>query len=409
MSLFSVDDNTKYGVIIDIGSGSVLASIVESNNHQPYPNIIWAKREYNSLKQIESLTQANKNVVTALVNVLMSLDTDGRKVLREQNPKANLSHLQITVSAPWSYTVAKTISHNSEEPFLVTKAYVAKLIKMARKKVVEELKENEKIHNLGLELVSRTTADVVANGYSVTITGKQKANSLKIIELSVVVQESIVKQVQEIKEQLFPKAELHQYSFMLALFYTVIDLYENINDCCLVDITYESTEIGIVRDGVLQYCTHVTFGSVSLARELSAVLSIPIEEAHDYLRNDSIEKLLEKYSEKQKKDVKAMLLSYETRLTDLLHETGDKLSIPKMIFIHGNVGKTDFFKQCLANSAQKVTKSSHVVYDVTEDVVKEYFDETAQSHLKSTKQDTAMLVSAQFFHKRNYEHQFEQL
>ncbi|MEZ4104568.1 MAG: hypothetical protein R3B60_04785 [Candidatus Paceibacterota bacterium] len=406
MALFSSEDETKYGVIIDIGSGSVLAAIVESDPNKNYPTIVWSKREYGPLKQIDSLEQSAKSIITSLLNVLMELDSQGKKALSN---KGKLSHAQVTVAAPWSYTVSKSISYKNEESFSITKPFISKLLRMARKKVQEELKENEKIHNLGLDLVSRTTADIVANGYSIILTGKQEANLVKVIELSVVVQQSIAKALDDVKNNIFPKIDLQKYSFMLALFYVVSDLYESMNDCCLVDVTFEATEIGIVRDGVLQYCTHTPFGMVSLARELSSILSIPIEEALSHLKSGNIELLLSKFTEKKQKDVSATLLAYESRLISLFQETGDKLTIPKTVFVHGDVGFTKFLRPYIESAGRKVTKSSHLVYDITKDMIDGYYDKQTKESLIKNNQDTAMLVSAQFFHKRNYEHKFEQL
>lgn len=410
MSFFSNEDKAvRYGVVVDVGSGSVLASIVESNQNKTYPKVIWSRREYTPLRQIDSLNRTVKSIMTSLISVLMALDSEGRSVLRDLNAKAKISNLQFTIAAPWSYTIAKTISYNKDEEFTIDDDFLSELLKMAEKKVYEELKDNEKIHKLGLSLISRITADVVANGYSIEVKGKQKANSLKVIELDAITQTGIVNEIKEIQSKMFPGTKLQQYSFMMAFYYTILDLYVETTECCLVDVTYEATEIGIVRDGVLQYCTHIPHGVITIAREISVILSVPLEEAMAYFKESNFDVILAKYSERQKADVTALFLAYEDNLVKLFHETGDKLSIPKGVFLHTDLNIAPFFKKKLTDAANNATKSSHVVYNVTGDLLTKHYSEEEQAFVKSKKQDTAMLISAQFFHTHNYARQFEQL
>lgn len=406
MGLFSSrDESVQYAVILDIGSGSVLASIIESDLSKKHPKIIWSKREFSPLRQVDSLQVSVKNIMTSLVNVLMILDSEGRTKLREVAPKAKISYMQITIAAPWSYTVTKTISYKNDESFVISESFIEELLRMAQQKVLEELKENEKIHKFGLSIISRNTADVVANGYSVRSFNKQKANSVKVIELTSITSENIVNEIDEIKDKVFPDVNLYQYSFMTVFYYAVLDLYKENNEFCLVDVTYEATELGVVREGVLQYCTNIPFGIISLAREVSTILSVSIDEAKSYFVTSDLKLILDKYSDKQKKDVDLVIKAYQKQLGELFKETGDKLSIPKDIFMHSDLSLASFFKQQITT----VTESNHVVYNVTNDLLVKNYPDTEKVFLKDGKYDTAMLISAQFFHTRGYHRQFEQL
>jgi hypothetical protein len=211
--------------------------------------------------------------------------------VNKHRPK--ITTMQVTVAAPWSYTVAKTISYNNEEEFVVNHNFLEELLRMARQKVLEDLKENEKIHQLGLSIMSRITADVLVNGYSVRVTGKQKTNAIKVVELTSIAHESIVSEITELQEKMFLNTDLYQYSFMMSFFYTILDFYPDVAECCLVDVTYEATEIGIIREGILQYCTHTPYGAISLAREISSILSVTMDEAHNYLSESDFDIILE--------------------------------------------------------------------------------------------------------------------
>ena len=107
--LGSLRAKKRYGVIVDIGSSSVLIGIVGSDPTVSHPDIIWAKREHTPLTGDPSTKETAKNVLSTLLTALMELDANGRSALRAVDSQATLSNLQVTVAAPWSYTVTKTI------------------------------------------------------------------------------------------------------------------------------------------------------------------------------------------------------------------------------------------------------------------------------------------------------------
>ncbi len=408
MGFFSLGQNKiRYGVLIDIGSGSVLVSIIASDPAKTYPDIIWSKREYTPLRHINQVADSAKSVMTSLMNVLMTLDSEGRKTFFEKTGQHKLHNIQVAISAPWSYTVTKTISYQNNEEFEVSFTLIEELLRTAQQKAQEEMLENEKVNNLGLEIVARTTIQVMANGYPVEITGKQKALSLKVAEASAVVQEYLIKAIDDLQEKVFPSTNLKKYSFMLPYFYIIRDLNSTTSEYCLIDVTYESTEIGIVRDGVLNYCTHTPYGSFSIAREISNTLSVPLAEAYGYLCNQDFSSYIIKYTEKQKKEIEQIIESYRMHLAEIFKETGDSLSIPKRIYLHSDLKTESFFNKQIAEAAILATGAQHAVYDVTTELLTKHYPNEIANALKASEQDTALLISAQFFHSLHLHDKFE--
>ena len=410
MGLFSQNKNSvRHGVLVDIGSGSVLIAIVTSDQNKSYPDIIWSKREYTPFKPTDEMSVGAKSIMTSIMNVFMALDGEGRASLTEVLGRVDLDYVQVTVTAPWSYTVTKTISYQQDEDFVLSNALVQELLETAQKKVVEELKRNEQIYRFGLTLVSRTVSDIVANGYLTKSVNKQKVKTLKLFQSNTIIQNHVMETLIDSKNKIIPGSDVSMYSFMLCYFHVLKDLYTLATEFCLVDITYEATEIGIVRDGILRYCTHIPYGAFSIAREISAITSIPLEEAYSYLSKSNIDNLFTKHSAMQKNQIQKVFYEYQNRLVDLFNETGDSLSIPKKIFLHGNLRSEPFFKKHVNEAADTATSSSHAVYTVSEKVLTEHYAKEAQGNIKNSKKDTALLISAQFFHNKAYHLKFEQL
>lgn len=410
MGLFSLSKTkVRYAVIVDIGSGSVLCAIIASDPDKTHPEIIWSKREHSPLRKINSISDSAKSVMTSLINSLMALDSEGRKVFKEKTGYTKLPFLQVSIAAPWSYTATKTISYQHNEDFEVSDTLVTELLRTAAQKVQEEMLENERVHELGLRVIAKTTMQIVANGYPIVVTGKQQASTLKVIQASAVAQEYLIEAIADTQDKMLPDTQLTQYSFMLPFYFVMRDIESSISEYCLVDITYEATEIGIVRDGVLNYCTHVPYGSFSLARDIATVLSVPLEEAFGYLNNEDVTEFLTAYSAEQNTKVLEIIESYQTKLADLFKETGDSLAIPKRIYLHGNLKTEPFFNKRIIAAASEATKMQHAAYNVTKEILTKTYSPEETKALSEANQDTALLISAQFFHTHGQSADFEYL
>jgi Tfp pilus assembly PilM family ATPase len=175
----------------------------------------------------------------------------------------------------------------------------------------------------------------------------------------------------------------------------------------LVDITYESTEIGVVRDGVLTYVTSTPLGSFSLAREIAEVLAVPVEEAYGYLNSNSLDVFLQNHSESKKDKVHEIINSYQERLAKVFTETGDALSIPRRIYLHGNLKTEPFFAKVVQTAATSVTKCEHAIYPVTTEIINKHYGSKDPALAEIEKNDTALLISAQFFHTKVHHSLFE--
>ncbi|MCA9358644.1 hypothetical protein KC926_00370 [Candidatus Kaiserbacteria bacterium] len=410
MSLFGLKSlSSRYGVVIDIGSGSVLVSIIHSDNSLPHPTIVWSHREHAPLKNIDSLEQSSKAVITALVNASMILEAEGRKVLHEYDHGAKLTDMQCSISAPWSYTVTKNINYKQDGLFSVTEDLIEDLTITAQDKINAELKETSNLSELGLSLVAKGTMDLLVNGYHINNPVKGKAKELSVVLTNAVAHDYLVNAVDELRDKLFPNVESKKISFILMLHSVTKELLNQAYDVCLVDVTYEATEIGIVRDGSLQYSTHASFGSFSIAREISAITGVPLHEALGYLHTEKPYSFMQKLNKAQHDEVEAVFESYTQKITNLFHETGDELSIPKKISLHSDLDSETLFLDLIEKAARRCLKSDPSVTTISKEIIKQTYTESTKESKIKTPTDTALLLSAQFFHKHNKSQSFQYL
>lgn len=399
MGIFSSDKNKpQYGAIFEIGSGSVLVAIIESRSQDTHPHIIWAKRETSRSKYTHTEEGATKDIITALMNAALLLDSEGRKVLKSHQSKAKITHLQVSIAAPWSYTVTKKITYKSKEPFTLTKEKIKSLVNTAYKKLDEEVERHEKIHDLGLEIISTDTYELFLNGYSTKNPENKTTTSVNLNYVSSVSQEYLVEKIKDINGRILPRVKSKLYSFMLIFHKIMREQLPHQNEYCLVDITNNATEIGIVREGVLQYCTHIPIGAHSLVYLLSNDLKLPFDEVLGYIRAPEKTAFWQNLSGSQKENVDKILLGYQKALADLFRETGDGLTIPKLILVHSNHLTEQFFDDQLEAAAKMATLTNHTVRPVTQALMESLYSEDEQKNLFKNTPDTALLIAAQFFH-----------
>ena len=399
MEFFSKGGKQRYGLIVDIGSGSVLVGIVHSSKEGSHPSIVWSYREQAPLRKIDTIHQGAKGVMAALVNACMKADSEGRAALNAYDAGARLSTMQVAISAPWSYTVTKSVNYKNEEPFVITREMIEDLLNSAQTTIDQELKEHETVSNLGLQIITRNTMSLLTNGYRVADPEGESAISLELAQATVVAQQYLIDALLEMHDKLFPTTKMQKMSFILMLHSTLRDFVPKSDELCLVDVTYEATEIGIVRDGILRYSTHIPFGMFSLARELAEITNQPLHESFAAVRSANIESITNGLTEEKAKQVEEMLNTYTNKVSELFHETGDTLSIPKRIALHIDHGAEPFFAKLIKNAAKRATHIEHTLISVSEEMVtKEYREELAK-HVGSMCEDTALAVNAAFFHK----------
>jgi hypothetical protein len=167
-------------------------------------------------------------------------------------------------------------------------------------------------------------------------------------------------------------------------------------------VTDEATEIGIVRGGILTYCTHAAIGISTIARAISTTLKLPIDEAYAFLREPYYSHALSELSPDKLQSVQLVLQKYQQAITDLFHETGDTLSIPKILFLHGSFQTEEFFTEQIGLAAKAATNATHNVHSVTAELLTERYTPEQKKQLMAQSDDTALLVATAFFHKQHH-------
>lgn len=382
---------SKYGAVIDVGSGSVGVAIVALDNQAKSPVIIWTHRVVMPVMEATSITKLEERVVSTITKVFSDLSKDGLKALQESVGSAEIARVLVSVSSPWSYTVTRTIRMQAEKAFRVDKELLKELIEKASDQARTHINRNLLTEKMSLATMSDVTVNITENGYVVSDPFRDQVKKLSVSQLMSMVSARLAKHLLDHVEKLAPKADLKFNSFIYSYYQALSDLEPDIAEACLVDITAEATELGVIRRGVLEVANYVNNGTNDLTRELSAALGTTVDEALSYMKYD-YDELQAKLTPEQQTKLQTATKSFTEQLTELFRRTGDALSLPHTIFLHVDHRYEKFLSKFVETAARQSTQTDHNVHLVTS----KFFDTEAEI-------DTALLLSAYVLNQRLYQ------
>ncbi|MEX0918172.1 MAG: hypothetical protein WDZ93_03375 [Candidatus Paceibacterota bacterium] len=373
---------STYGLVIDIGSGSIGAAIVASTQGVEKSEVLWSLRTQLPLRDAVRFEDVSKDLTTTLSDVLKEAGTKGIQALRKENGIANVTQALVRVASPWSYTVLKTARATHTGPFVVTPDLLDSLEERAVREATEACIKEENEPLSILKMTSHTTIGVSINGYSVKEASNKRTSDVGLTEVLCFVYASIADSITDTIGRSFPAASVSIHSALETYYTALSSLNVHLENACLVTVSGEATELAVVHDGILAHATYTPYGTRTLARELRDHAGISAVEALGYLAGeDQIE------HKKNAEAIEEVFELFETNLVELFERAGDPLLLPKAIFLQADLSTQTFFQARIARALKRLSGSVHTVHTITPD------------HLSvDGEADLALLLSAHIFH-----------
>ncbi len=114
-------------------------------------------------------------------------------------------------------------------------------------------------------------------------------------------------------------------------------------------------------------------------------------------------------NEKQKNEIELVFNGYQEKVAELFHQTGDSLSIPKKISLHTDLHSETVFLDLIEKAAKRATKIKPHITPISHEIIFQTYTAEQREQIEKDGADTALLLSAQFFHKRDHCQSFEHL
>lgn len=380
------DKDATYGVLIDIASGTIGVAVVASETANKVPIILYSKRTSlritkNKATGVEDL----RRVREALLSALLQLSQDGLQLLNEHNPRAKVTKLYVTCSSPWSFTIARDVHYESDESFKVTSTIINDLVHSAEEEIASHLKNMPETEGEDFEIVERATVDMTVNDYPVKHPLNLKGSVLGLSHIVGLVPSDIMTSLHEVQDKLFPDTELRVHTYMLIMYCVMRDLFPRVHSLCIINVTGEAIEFGIIENNLLIENTFVPYGSSTFVRDIMEQTGKPSSDILSTLEAHGDDTALEE------PDFSEQIASYKEKITEAVNGILTRRIFPTDVIITASRPYEPLFKKVIEQTLESTLEKKVSVITVPRKVIEEI------SH--GSGDDVYLALAARFFHK----------
>ena len=128
-------------VVVDIGSESIGAAIVDFSQALKKPRMVYSHREPIKHSKNEDPKLRLRSMREALLASTLELSNTGVKVLSSYERSLSIDRVFVVCGVPWSKTIVRFTHFKDEKPFAATKEYTARVMAESEKKATDADKE----------------------------------------------------------------------------------------------------------------------------------------------------------------------------------------------------------------------------------------------------------------------------
>jgi hypothetical protein len=257
----------------------------------------------------------------------------------------------IVLSSPWYLSETNTIKMQEAAPFLVTEDLVNK----ATSNIIKAYKGEKD----NITVLEQNFLSVVVNGYTIGNPIGKKVKDLDINVFTSYARSESVKKIEDIISNNFHLHNIHIHSQSLVSFSAIGDLYPNLKDYTVIDVTSSLTEVSIVRENVLRDTASFPQGRYFFMQDVAKTMGFasPNTETSS-LSPDISESLIESYiNSKLDTDtqqrvglaIKSAEKSWLDNLSSILRQITASGALPKDVFLFAPHDIAKIFKQFIEN------------------------------------------------------------
>jgi hypothetical protein len=377
--------DTVYGVLIDISSGTVGVAIVSSKLGEKLPQLIYTYRNTMRITKYGGEKSENiRRVREALFSASLTLSQEGIGVLSNHDAHATITKLYITCSAPWSFTIARTVDLKNDDSIKVTGTIIDDLIQSAETEILNYLHTLPEVSEEEFSIVERTTVDYRVNDYPTTHPIGHTGTELSLTHIAGLVPQDVIGVVEEVREKLFPHIELHTHTYMLVMYCVVRDMFPHTHTMCIVDITGEATEFAVIEEGLLVENTFIPVGSNTFIRDIMSATGKPSADIQSFISGTETGSTTDTSYETYKD-------AYEQEVCTALQHIQERHAIPKKLIVTVQQSYQHFFEPMVMNAFEKTIHTRPHMLAIRKS--------NTDTVMHGTGDDIYLAICARFFHK----------
>jgi hypothetical protein len=272
-------------VICDVGSATVSAGLFLFRKNAK-PTVLFTTSVPISVLPKPEQSQLEKLMLVYLESAIKSVSTSGLVSAKKQGVSTRkISNFYIIFASPWFAAKATEVLIEKESAFMLDEKLIANAMINE-----ESLFENEAIQGKfeqvkgkDIRMVEREMVAVKLNGYETSEPHDKRATKAELSLYMSLVPEHILDVTEKIAHNYFHLEKITFHTFPLIFFGAANKLFPHDHNYVLVDAAGESTDVSLVRNGIIAKSSSFAIGYNTMLRTLMEKLNISEEIAHSYL------------------------------------------------------------------------------------------------------------------------------
>jgi hypothetical protein len=342
-------DHVQYGVLFEIGSGSIGAAIVLTNSQSKSPVILYETREFISLKQTKISEDITRRLLSSFMSVALEIQASIPQYIP---PNARLSAAYINFTAPWSYTRSSVHTYENKEPVLITEKLLKQIKATASEKLSNDSPAEGVLKDKDFSVIHQVTTGYTANFYPIMNPVGQAAKSVSITETISIVNNTVYLPIAEMTKKLFTAVPIFFSASSLVHQYLLQTQISVQSTFCVIHLTYEAIELTLYRDKKIVTAFNTGIGINTLARNIAELSKLPQEQVLAFLTATDTNSFQETV---QKKIQAAFVESIQKPLTDFFTKAHSLELLPHEFYFVSTLTPSSmlikFIKTALSTSA----------------------------------------------------------
>lgn len=336
MSFLSFFRNEKEEVslLIDIGNGSIGAAFVLFG--QSTPKILYAIRlPLVIVENLDSKT-LSQGMETLLDETIGAIVKKGFEMDFWKKKSKKISSVLVSFSSPWFVEKTKDIHISEEKSFVITRKFLESILQKEEESFQEELSKNS---GGGSEssfvVIEESIVRTEINGYVLNDSLGKKTKTFDLTISFAVLSKNIAEKINGIiiKHTHTSLAQIKMHTFPFISFIVLRDIFPNISDFLIMDITAEIVEITLVAEGVIVNTVSFPCGKNSIIRHVSKAFNSSPEVAMSHFHLYTENKVDLATQQKMQSVLADIEKEWAIYLEDALTGLSSEMHLPSRIYI----------------------------------------------------------------------------
>lgn len=272
MGLFSKKKKHEFALVLDIGSASVGAAIVELDPDQ--------KPRIHRTVRVPIAVSEKPTFDTFLPKLLTFLDKSLDSILKEVR-KGTITDVYCFYASPWYTAEIKRADIKEERPTEISEEFVDGLLAAQEQEFLGKTKMTQE--GDGIHVSEKKVLDIRLNGYKTDSPIGKVATDINMALFLSVIPRAVVSGVENTIDKHVHVKHIYHHTFPLAAYSSILDAFPHDNTFILADITGEVTDVCLVQNDVLEAIHTFPSGRNLLIRKIAEDFAVSVAVAVSYL------------------------------------------------------------------------------------------------------------------------------